>query len=700
MAQVRDWLALAMGNGRSVATSYDETVGRKLSAQQRAAVGRGVEVVERYGGVLLADSVGLGKTRVAVEMAQRLVRRMRRDGTSGDAVVFVVPARLRQNWRRAIGAAGWQVGRDAEVISHHAMSRAPLSGRPSAIVVDEAHRFRNPAAKRSRHLAAATARSPPILATATPVCTRRRDLLTLLGFFLNDAAVRAMVGMGLEAAFVAEEAGEFDIVEILEEVVIRREVADFSTGGRPGVTFEVVEYRAGDDEAWLWKNLEPHLRALSLRATGKFWPRGLLINNLLRMWESGPEALWRSLDELIHFHERWLEAAAAGRSVERPEFRELFSGVHRDQQVFSFLYRPTKQLLPDRRRQRCVEADLSSLQQLLNRVDTVCRSGSGMVDAIATLLNEHDQQRFLIFSSFRASAEAIFNHLVSAAGPSLRAGLITGEEARATGLGKTTDRDVLRRFLADEKILGRHRALRILVATDCLSEGVNLQRCTRLVLADLPYSPVRLEQRVGRIARPGSAVDNVTVYLPRPRSWTDSLGMRRKLGRRLEMARQFGAGHGLAEAVAGEEGGDADGDDEPGPLAAMTLEKRLCSRVQKAASTDGTPEFARLEGGGGGDLWLRIRIDAEFIRHVWLWVRADGGAPKVRLSEQLPGLARLADDRREIVPWEPHGELWATARQWLDGRRSRLEAARLAPPLLGAADEKAVEVCVMAALRL
>lgn len=688
MATVRDWLAAAMGLGRAGEVSGAEGVrsDQELSEQQRAAVVRGLEVVRRYGGVLLADAVGLGKTRVATHLARRVVRDVHRRRRSVEPALFVVPARLRKNWRRAINAVGWQCGRDAEIVSHHGLSRRPWPDRPPVVVVDEAHRFRNPDAKRSRHLAQLCARAFPILVTATPVCTEGADLRQLLGYFLSDSITKSMVGLSLEAAFAADEAGEFDIVEILERVVIRRRQPDFGTSGRPAVRFESLPYATDDDEAWMWRNLEPSLRALSLAATGEHWPRGLLINNLLRMWESGPEALRKSLDELCHFHERWLDAQAMGRRVERPQFRTLFAGVDRRQGVFPFLYGPGGTSGSNRARRGAVAEDLQALKGLIQRVDRIRRQGSAMIGAIEAEVETRGEERFLIFAAFRAAAQAIYEAL---ARRGMRVGLITGQRAQATGLGMTTDSDVLDRFLdprRDER--GRRHRLRVLVATDCLSEGVNLQGCTRMILADLPYSPVKLEQRVGRIARPGSAVSRVTIYLPRPESWTDSLGLRRTLGRRLELADNLGTGLGLAGAVMGSSTPEQSA--SPGPLAAMTGEERLWRLVASTAShKSAVPMQASVSelDMAQARLWARVELDGALSHHVWISVSPGSREPVVRLSEQLPGLARLADDERPIRSWEPGGDQLDVIKQWIRRRRGWLEAARLAPALLGAGSE-------------
>jgi len=62
-----------------------------------------------------------------------------------------------------------------------------------------------------------------------------------------------------------------------------------------------------------------------------------------------------------------------------------------------------------------------------------------------------------------------------------------------------------RRGAAREDIQSRvkDRSLRVLVATDAASEGLNLQRLETLINVDLPWNPARLEQRKGRIDRIG-----------------------------------------------------------------------------------------------------------------------------------------------------------------------------------------------------
>ncbi len=57
----------------------------------------------------------------------------------------------------------------------------------------------------------------------------------------------------------------------------------------------------------------------------------------------------------------------------------------------------------------------------------------------------------------------------------------------------------------------RRRQLRLLVATDAASEGLNLQRLQTLIHIDLPWNPARLEQRKGRIERIGQEADVIDI---------------------------------------------------------------------------------------------------------------------------------------------------------------------------------------------
>ncbi len=106
----------------------------------------------------------------------------------------------------------------------------------------------------------------------------------------------------------------------------------------------------------------------------------------------------------------------------------------------------------------------------------------------------------IIFCRYIATAKYLGAHLKEALPNNVDVQVITSEFA-----------DEQRKEMVDA--MGKSDR-RILVATDCLSEGINLQEHFTAVLHyDLPWNPNRLEQREGRVDRYGQAVDMVYAYL-------------------------------------------------------------------------------------------------------------------------------------------------------------------------------------------
>ena len=690
---VRQWFesAFAPALGPSDGSQDRRKVGElELADFQQRAASRGLDIVRTYGGVVLADAVGLGKTRVSLSIASALCRdaRLRRAPTSH--LWCCVPARLRQQWEQAATKA--RVG-DFDVVTHTQLSRGDFCATPppAAVVVDEAHRFRNPRAQRSAALAEIAAQSPVVLATATPVCNGLDDLYHLLRIFLAEQDLRAAVGYNLCEAFSSARAGQFDLTELVEQVVIRRIEAPTSCGfgRRPGVDLEVVRYEAAPAERWLWQNLADELRRMNHELFRRDWPEALLVEYVLRRWESGADALRETLAQMIAFHRRWLEAGRHGRTLSRARFRQLFDdAASRHQGVFPFVFEVVSSVERSSKnsRQARVEHDLEVLEGINERVGRLLEQGHGAWRVIAELA-ETDGQKLLVFTSYQHAARGLCDFLVDRLGSRARIGCVTGEGAWATGLGRVGPQEVLRRFAPRAygfAGLADHHQLDVLIGTDCLSEGVNLQDCGRVVLADLPYSPLGIEQRVGRLVRPGGPHRRVRVYLPRPQAWQDSLGMRRRIDEKLSQAAASGAAFSStpqlddADATASAPEPDAL---SASPLAALT---RLDALADSFVGEDTPPMaegfWARKSGRAPRRLWLRVAVrEARGGRFLWcLSCRRRGVL--IRLHELL---AQLADDIHRAGAIEPVDrlpeELFGPACAVLEQRERALRAARLAP---------------------
>jgi SNF2-related domain len=148
----------------------------RLRDHQRDSVRRVLTALERDGGCLLADDVGMGKTYVALAVARTWARPL-----------IVVPASLRSTWIDAMARAG----RQFDITSHEALSRGRLPGEShDGIIVDESHRFRSTTARRHAALAEISAHARLLLLSATPLQNRTRDLAAQVALFHGARAFR------------------------------------------------------------------------------------------------------------------------------------------------------------------------------------------------------------------------------------------------------------------------------------------------------------------------------------------------------------------------------------------------------------------------------------------------------------------------------------------------------------------------------
>src|ERR1043166_5314564 len=173
----------------------------ELAPHQRTAAERALELLDRYGGVLLADEVGLGKSYVAAAVAGAMHER-------GHEIELIVPASLIAQWKDVLGE--FRVA--AAVLTHDAIPERERSTKRRLIVVDEAHAFRNPRTQRWAALARRSVGARLMLVTATPVCNSADDLFSLISLIAADDALRPLGVASVERAFAIRNARALDII--------------------------------------------------------------------------------------------------------------------------------------------------------------------------------------------------------------------------------------------------------------------------------------------------------------------------------------------------------------------------------------------------------------------------------------------------------------------------------------------------------
>lgn len=148
--------------------------------------------------------------------------------------------------------------------------------------------------------------------------------------------------------------------------------------------------------------------------------------------------------------------------------------------------------------------DMSQLADFLNELQNFKPSQDKKLTALLKLLRTDtvaSKHKVIIFTEFMDTARYLHKQLVEAG----INGVAEIDSANATQKDRT---DVIRRFApyynslsSGELAAAGKEEIRVLISTDVLAEGLNLQDATRLINYDLHWNPVRLMQRIGRIDR-------------------------------------------------------------------------------------------------------------------------------------------------------------------------------------------------------
>ena len=164
-----------------------------------------------------------------------------------------------------------------------------------------------------------------------------------------------------------------------------------------------------------------------------------------------------------------------------------------------------------------LQRDRSTLEEALADVAAVTSSRDGKLRDIKVAIRRKaetpsvDQdgklnRKLLVFTTFKDTAEYLYGNLCDLARElGLNIALVSGDATRTT-LGENNFHAILTNFAprARSRPPGVDGEIDLLIATDCISEGQNLQDCDMVLNYDIHWNPVRLIQRFGRVDRIGS----------------------------------------------------------------------------------------------------------------------------------------------------------------------------------------------------
>ncbi len=518
-----------------------------LLPHQRDAVTRIQHAIHLHHGALLADDVGLGKTYTALAVARAYAQ-----------VHVIAPAGLQHMWRTAITHAQLP---EIRLHSVHGFSRpdhAPRAvvadeappgvvrerePRRTLVIIDEAHYLRTRRTARYTAVARFVAGCDTLLLTATPLHNRAGELRNLLALFLGSRA---------------------DLLSdtLLAQVVIRRANVTASSGPH-GETPSAATARSATARSATRPQVRqhaplpmPHDRATLTHILALPAPlpahdgavAGALIRlGLLRAWCSSDAALAHALRQRRLRGDALLHALRAGRHPTQAELRSWLVGDHEVQLAFPELMANHEvECAPLIER---VEAHLEALAQLADHHERTAHGDIARADALRALLEAHPSTPIIAFSQFTHTIGALHRALSDIAG----VGLLSSKHARIAS-GRISRSEALARFapLAQERPPPpAHQTIRLLLATDLLAEGVNLQDAGVVVHLDLPWTDALREQRVGRCARLGSPHRAVHVYSFAPHADGDrALRLQRRLATKAALSRRFAGGDTVHHARA------------------------------------------------------------------------------------------------------------------------------------------------------
>jgi superfamily II DNA or RNA helicase len=564
-----------------------------LAEFQKEAVRAARYTLDSYNGVIIADSVGLGKTYIAASLIQQLTQH-------DSKVLIAAPNRLirdddedeNSTWGNVLNDDSFEIKADIEKISMHKLSTLDRDEVErfrdfDLVVLDEAHRMRNKNKRYAKVQNIGRRDKQFILLTATPIQNSAKDVLNIMKVFANDEDfdVNLSEEDSVTATFnsyVKEkekndpnrrkvESLREDIKRVEREVITARTrdyIQDRYGGARIGgneiknperipnkISYlddagseevretyrEIIDTVQGSSEEEDSDNEDEGLnlpyigvQRYGVSTDEEFELRyknagGLITVNLLKALESSLRAFKTSIKNLKK-KESVVRDIAAGKDIEEEEVEEYFKDRNRLGLLEDIDVVEVKSKVGDLSEEERAdiesdaEDDLEDLERLEEKVESLLRGDESdqKIDELKSVLRgkkdsdtEFDEKK-LVFTQFRETAKYLFEDITgenadeynTASFGKLKVGHLSGE------VSDDKFSSIVNQFTpkARDADISEDEEIDILISTDVLSVGQNLQDCRVVVNYDLHWNPMVMEQRIGRIDRITTTYDELPIY--------------------------------------------------------------------------------------------------------------------------------------------------------------------------------------------
>lgn len=495
----------------------------------------------KTGGMVLADEVGLGKT---IE-AGLVLRYMLESGAK--KVLIALPASLRKQWELELDekfdlnsaildrltvehdAEGWHKRLDDRqkvqiVITSYDYSSKLMKRFPDVkwdfLIIDEAHNLRNlNGTKRAKRLYSLSKGIPKLLLTATPLQNSLMDLYGLISFI--DPRI-----FGSEQAFRQRYIKNEDYDHLKHELepvlyrTLRKDVADYMHFVKR--ICRTVDFQLSHDEIELYERVNLFLKRDVLYSIPTS-NRALIILVIRKLMASSSFALIETFEVLKKRLEKLYEGT---KSADAQEGFDLFWSFVEDE-IDESGFEETED--KDTATQKAyIQAELDEVNAIIDvskRIKT-----NSKVTALKQALEigfsyQRDHgiaQKAVVFTESKRTQKYIAEELRKSGYSEEDILLFNG------GFDDAMSKEIYQAWQAKNfgnanygrSVEYKHAIVdyfrenaKMLICTDAGSEGLNLQFCNTVINYDLPWNPMKIEQRIGRCHRYGQQNDVVAINL-------------------------------------------------------------------------------------------------------------------------------------------------------------------------------------------
>ncbi|MDJ0622204.1 MAG: SNF2-related protein [Desulfocapsaceae bacterium] len=591
--------------------------GKHLWPSQKAGIAQALWMVENVGSVLVADATGSGKTMMGAHLLRSVMDRIWSTGrVRKDVTVLVSPPKfVEEAWQREAVECGLPLS----TLSHGILSRSEsvkskdainTIRRAQSLAIDEAHNFLNHKSSRTQSLFGNMA-DVVVMFTATPINKGVRDLLRIVDILgadnLEDSALalfdrleKRMRSSNRQFVTTAEESRSLQ--QEVQRFTLRRTKAilnsqvdecpekfcdDEGKKCRYPVhipkTYKTGETLQDQDLAKKIRELSSELRGLVNLQTGIDIPKGFLgqikEERYIRGRLHGAKGLaayqitsrLRSSKAALVEHLLGTQAACDRFGlVDRVKVNDTGNVLGSLKEIAGNI--PESQLIAklpvwlreSDEHKKVVDEELAIYNSILELTYKISdRRDSVKASKLIELMRNH--RLLLAFDSCLISLEVI-KKCVESISADVRSIIATGSLVK--------NKEEVNKLFA----LGSNAEGIIGLCSDAMSEGLNLQQASCVVLLDMP-SVIRIaEQRVGRVDRMNSPHNEIEVWWPED-SDAFSLNTDKKFFRRHQEVKDIlGSNINLPENLIPEELNDS----EPSTVDEMIHKLEELDRVGKS----------------------------------------------------------------------------------------------------------------------